>query len=328
MATIIKPLDTQIEQAGGIGKRRYVSKYRVITDNEVAPGEAMLMVQNNSTGDSPNCLPGDEYIWEGFTDPWASAMRVAPTKLAHPKWKDKQNGSDRVFIVSVIHQMNDPERCQDQSVDNPILEPWQVSISDQTYEVTDAIDRFGNPILTTSFESVTVRNFRSRRHYRLMKNYMILNEGFNAAARTKVNKFAITVCNRTWAPRTLFLESLDVTRKNYGHCNYYYPHTFSLVEHADPKIVNEGKRQLHPDLDATDPANRLPENMVNVQHDKGADTRKNVLLDPNGVPVKGAPPAIYLLDNTGGSFASAAIGGTLQVLDEIDFAPFGFPAII
>ena len=330
MAIIIEPLETDMTADGDKGKRKYKSVYRLIHDDEtVSPYTAGRLVQKNTTGTSPGTDAGDEYEWHGWVDPWATASPIASARLEKPKYRDKNNGSDRIFLVTITHSMQNRDRCKDKKEDDPLLEPWTYAVESEEWSIKTSFDRFGQPVLTSSFEPVSVDRFVTRRRMRLSKNYPVHNEVLNWNNEGTVNNSAVTIAGVTYPKRTLYMRKITWSVAYYGQCNSYFPHQFDIETYSDPQLVNEGFLTIDPDLGGAGP--RLPENMQQLKDAEGNAPRGPLPLTDPAEPVSGsATPQLYYLDNgtAPGTIASASTTGRLQLVQETDWSVYAFPYIL
>jgi len=275
------------------GHRTVTTIYRVTFSTTVSAASAMNAAGLPSVGatySDPISGDSDSWMFRLFT---TSAKQVVT---------DGDSVGGRVWDVTISFSTKQPERCQDQQVEDPLSEPDRVSGSFVNYTIEAVEDKDGDKIQNSSHEQVrgpAVEFDDHRPTVVIGQNVASLGlETFSAMVNT-VNDANL------WglAPRKIKLSNVSWSRQLYGLCYFYYMRTFEFdinFNTFDRAIVDEGTMvlggqwQVLPDLTF----NWLPNpglNKANVKdfqrfEDPKGQTRR-CLLDGNGNPLDdGAAP--------------------------------------
>ncbi len=99
-------------------------------------------------------LPSPGSYWNFGTESDVWAFRL-PTSTITPKVTNEPNFSSEVECTfSTKPQSPDKQRCQDNPVGNPLLEPPKLSGGGTKYSEEATIDRFGSPINNSAYEQI------------------------------------------------------------------------------------------------------------------------------------------------------------------------------
>lgn len=174
-------------------------------------------------------------VW-AFCYPWMEVEHLAQ-KEGDPSewWAVKQKFSTKPM-----------KRCQDERVENPILEPPKISGGHSRYTHEATHDRHGRMILTSSLERYKgndVEFDRNRPTFKMEQNVATLGQDVYVPMVDTVNDSPIWGFNE----RCVKLSTAYFERNVYGKCGYYYTRHFEFeVNHAsfDKILPDEGTRVL------------------------------------------------------------------------------------
>ncbi len=239
-------------------------------------------------GNTPG-LPviGSIYLFSNDLDAWAfcwpnMTIQQQPAKRGEATcvWSVKQKFSTRPL-----------ERCQDNAVEDPLLEPQKVSGSFVRYTTEAKKDRNGNAILTTSHELIHGPQVEFDNH----RPTVVIEQNVAALGLETFSDMVDTVNDANlWGmgPRKVKMSAPTWSRKLYGLCNFYFTRRFEFQIDAKTfdrdDILNEGTKALgdrNPTTGAWvvagDVAN--PDDFNRYQDKKGNVAR--VLLAADGSPL-------------------------------------------
>ena len=190
------------------GHRDYKSSYLVKTD-DLHDGPRMAMLAEG--------LPaiGSTWDYDNDRDDWALCTPESTVKPVYTKERC------HYFIVDLIHTTRPLRRCQDSQIDNPLFEPYRIGGSFTTYSEEAYYDRFGRPIMSSSYEMYQGAEIE------FDAGRPTISIGFNSPD-VPVPIFApiIHVLNDNYlwglAPRTIKLSGVRWQRLMYGTCSFYY----------------------------------------------------------------------------------------------------------
>lgn len=188
----------------------------------------------------------------------------------------------------------DDERCQNQTIENPLDEPMDISGSFVNYEKEAKKDKDDKAILTSSLEEI--RGLMVTDHnstVRIGQNVAALGLSTFSQMMNRVNDSPM------WGldARKVKLSNINWARKIYGTCNFYYTRTFEFDINFDgfdfDDVPDMGLKHLNGDfvtdsngnvswvyktgLDITD-----PENFVQIKDKQFENITKPVMLDNGG----------------------------------------------
>lgn len=179
------------------------------------------------------------------SDPWAFCKRECSLKplVDNEKniWWEVENNFD------TKPQDNKDQKCEDQQIDDPLLQPQKVSGSFVKYTTEATKDRFGVPIQNSAFEQLRgpqVEFDTNRPTVRIEQNVPSLQLDLMAQMMDKVNSGSM------WGldPRCVKLSSATWEKKLYGLCYVYYTRTFEFdinYDTFDRDVLDEGTKALH-----------------------------------------------------------------------------------
>lgn len=269
------------------GHREYTVVHRVTADKLDGPQTVM-----NTPG-----LPTIGSIWnfDNDSDAWAFCwpnMQVTPglKGQAQTEWKVEQ-----LFSTKPL------SRCQDESIEDPLLEPQKVSGSFVKYTKEVTHDKDNIAILTSSHEAIRgpqAEFDHNRPTVRIQQNVAALGlETFSEMVDT-VNDDTL------WglAARKIKLSNVSWERVLFGLCNFYYTRTFEFdinFSTFDREVLDEGTKVLNGHWDTTagtggtggwvlDDIDGIAPDRDNPQHFMRAIDRSGnpikIILDGNGEP--------------------------------------------
>ncbi len=291
------------------GQRTYIVKHLIACSALVGPFNAI-----NTPG-----LPkqGDSWDFGQDSDEWATCTwdaKITPMV-------DKE--SNNYFEIEQKFQTESPntKTCKDQPVQDPLLEPQEVSGSFTRYTEEATVDRFGKPIVNSAFEMIRgpqVEFDKNRSTVKIKQNVPLL----------EVEVFAPMVDTLNVAPlwglpaRTIKLSTPTWERKFHGQCNVYYSRTFEFeirAEGWDRFVLDEGTKVLNGKWDpvtgdyrttniAGSPPNpNNPKHFIRFQDRQGNNCR--VVLNGRGLPAG-------VIAGTGRAFLSVAASNIGHTLDD------------
>lgn len=137
-------------------------------------------------------------------------------------------------------------RCHDQEITDPLLEPQKVSGGSTRFQKEAQYDRFGNPIINSAFELIRGPNVEfdaNRPTVRIEQNVINLQLGLLASMVDSINdaplwgldQYRIKFSNYTW------------DRKYYKLCSIYYTRVLDFeitFDSWDRDVLDEGTKAL------------------------------------------------------------------------------------
>lgn len=235
--------------------------------------------------------PGDPWIFlEGEYDPWAFCTAEADVTP-----EQKKGDPTQYWRVIQTFTTLPQTRCQDTRIEDPLLEPADISGSFVKYtkEVTE--DRNGIIQKSSSHEPFKGRHmeFDHNRPTVIIKfNTAILELALFTSMIDKVNDAPL------WGlpVRTIKLSNTPWQRKVYGSCNYYYTMTYEFdidFSTFDRDFPDQGTKVLDDTIPGADKDN--PDHFRRYTDKEGNPT--TILLDGNGnALVDGNAPVIYTVE--------------------------------
>ena len=255
-------------------------------------------------------LVGDEWALGSDWDPWAFCLPNPSAEKAHVKgeignyWHVTQNFSTRPL-----------RRCQDEQIDNPLMEPASLSGSFIKKMKEASFDKDGNPVVNTAWEKFHGSEVE------FAESFPTVQIGFNSATLplALVASMRDTLNDATlWGvpARGVLFNDFSWERLLYGTCTYYYRLTFGFeVDDSadgfgfDRALLNAGMKCLgghspgspfkntpiDPDAQTGGVDNyKIPANFEAYKDINGEVCR--VLLDEKGLPLAdGTAPYNLLL---------------------------------
>lgn len=258
------------------GNRTYKIRWLVVSTS-VLDGPGVI---GNASG---LATVGSAWAYGNDSDAWALCW---PTLSARPV-VTREPGF--WWVVEQTFSTKPLNRCQDNSIENPLNEPPKISGSFVKYTKEAHIDRNGNKVRSSShelFRGESVTWDDNRPTVSISLNSLTLPLSTFAAMIDTVNDATL------WGltSRKIKLSNASWERLLYGTCTYYYTMNYEFdvrdtADGFDRKILDEGTKVLSAGGDKTDPTDFEVYKDVN-----GENTR--VLLDGNGNAIgAGADPA-------------------------------------
>ena len=187
-----------------------------------------FLVQTTDTDDDPATVMnasgapaiGSTWAYGNGIDLWAfcwPTLKVERYKALegdpHTKWKSTYTFSTKPL-----------RRCQDNSIENPINEPFDISGSFVKYTKKVEKDRNGDTITTTSNETIQLEKDANRHQLKISYNSPTLNLSIITAQIDTIND------NGIWGlpAKTAKFSDFSWSRKLYGTCTFYYTLSFSF----------------------------------------------------------------------------------------------------
>lgn len=192
------------------GHREYKLKLRIVSAYDDGPYTIL------SASGAPAI--GAQWTYGNDNDPWALCWpncTVTPVIVNEP---------NRHWDVDYLFSTKPFSRCQDNSIEDPLLEPMKISGSFVKYTKLTNKDREGNLILSSSHEPIPVEKDANRPSVVIEQNVPYLGlETFSQMIDT-VNDAAL------WGlePRCIKLSNAPWSRQVYGTCSYYFTRRFEF----------------------------------------------------------------------------------------------------
>lgn len=295
------------------------------------------LVETDDKNDGPftvlNCPDlaawGSPWIFGNDYDPWAYCYPTTKVSI----YSEKEGDPVYQWAVEQTFSNKPLKRCQDTKIEDPLLEPQKVSGGWVKRSREATYDRFGQRILSSSFEQLRgnpVEFDENGDTVTIEQNVAILELPVFTFMKDCVNSAPL------WgmAARTIKLGKVSWERKILGICGYYYTRTFEFEVNAntwDRDVPDEGDKVLdgHWEKNATtgdwewqvrfkNPAISSalisasdPRNFIRAKdpHDQPC----HVQLNGSGVPLK---------------FGDAPAKIHVEKYDEADFLLLGIPTVI
>lgn len=271
------------------GHRTHVYKFLVYTDDYL-DGPFIA-------GSAPGLpLVGSALFIGNDIDPWAFCL---PDLEVVPKSSTSDKPEvEHYWIVTMTFSTRPLFRCQDQSIEDPLLEPDRISGSFVKYTKEVTKDKDGNFIQNSSHELIKgplVEFDHNRPTVRIEQNVTALELDVFSPLIDTVNDSPL------WGlpARTIKLSNVSWQRKLYGTCSYYYTRILDFdvdFNTFDRTALDEGTKVLHGHWEDTgwvlDDINGSPPDPDNPQHfDRFKDRKEEnatTVLDGAGKPYDGS----------------------------------------
>lgn len=297
---ILGPVDVTGEQGMDL-HRTYKVTWKV--ECELTDGPAILLQFPGLPAIGSRWLFGDD------VDIWAWCTPEASVKF--------HNGNEPCDIAYITQTFTTKPSylCQQYKLDNPLLEPYKVSIDSIDDKEEATTDRFGNALVTSSWEQLrgpAVEFAKSRSKYRIEQNVPLLQQELWEPMKNTLNDRPLWGLPR----RGIRLAHAAAERKYYNVCFKYFTRSFEfeamcgihpkhgkVVSEFDRDVVDEGTKCL--DGDWTPGGNYVVKkiagkdaNPLNPSHFKKFKDRQgsntHVILDGRGKPYIPDPPTITI----------------------------------
>lgn len=267
-------------------------------------------------------LPGSFWSFGNDIDIWAFCL---PTMTVSPAPGVKENQKYKWSVVEQTFSTKPPQlqfqRCNDTNIEDPLLEPPKISGSFVKYQEEATHDRFGNPILTSSWEQLRgaqVEFDSNRPQVVISQNVPVLDLALFSSMVDCVNDAPMWGVDR----RMVKLSDAKWERKYYGTCYVYYTRTMTFDINFltfDRDLLDEGTKCLRGqwnkttglwDLIKINGADPDPTNPTHFDRykDKNYENAR-VILDGGGKP--------YVPVNLRAASATVSKGGTGYVINDI-----------
>lgn len=191
---------------------------------------------------------GDVWRMDGDEDPWAFCRQ--PVSIT-PITSDEPNREWRATYT--FSSKPDGKRCKEESIEDPLLTPAEVSGGMVRYTEEATADRFGRPITNSAWEQMRgpqVEFDGSRPQIKIRMNVPSFAVVLIAMAMADhVNALPVWGVSR----RCIKLSDVTFERKYYGACEAYYvlSMTFDVrFDTFDRDLLDEGTKVLHGHWDA------------------------------------------------------------------------------
>lgn len=216
------------------GYRVYKVKYRVKCSS-VADGPMTALT-------APG-LPrvGDPWVIGNDSDPWAWCRHkntITPVVTGEPNSQ---------FIIEFTFSNKPGKTCQDETIDNPLLQPMKISGSFLKFTEEITKDRFGLPVMNSAFEQLkgpTIEFDTICPVVRIDQNVADLQLPLLCQMQYTLNNAPLWGLPR----RTIRFICVNWEKKYYGTCNAYYSRTMEFeirYKGFDRDILDEGTKVLH-----------------------------------------------------------------------------------
>ena len=294
------------------GHREYTIKFLAVSDRErplALDGPARVYMAPGMPTVGARWNYGRDFDLWAFCTPYVK-ITAHEHKLGEPTkfWTIERKFSTRPF-----------RKCQDTEIKDPLLEPPKLSGSfvNQTEEAT--IDRYGDQIRTSSWETFRGSQIEYDVAYptvHIEMNVEFLDLELLSTAINKVNDTPL------WGlgTRRIKLSTASWERKVYGRCGYYFTYVFDfdinfntfdryLLDEGD-KVLNghwDGDDWLLDDMNSTTPNRNNPKHFIRAVDQQG--NPMHTLLS-NGRPLGQTASASYV---------------KVEKHDEYDFKQLGVP---
>jgi len=247
---------------------------------------------------------GSFWAFGNDVDVWAFCtpeLKVTPVVEGEPNrhWEVEQKWTTKPL-----------NRCQDQSVENPLMEPQKVSGSFVQYSRQVETDRHDKLIKSSSHEIIRgVEKDDARPSVSIGQNVLNLQLPLITSMRQTVNDSPL------WGlpARCIKLSRISWSRVLYGLCFFYYTRTFEFdikFETWDlDDLADVGFKKYGGDGDRADPANFI---VIKDKQDENSPER--CLLDGNGD---------MLVDPTNPVFIP-----TVELYEQSNFLSLGIPTYL
>jgi hypothetical protein len=300
-ATVIGPLMWG-GQRNQDGDREYVVRYE-IKASSAGVGPASIMQASG--------LPaiGSSWSFPSDTDDWAFC--TPEIKVAQ---KNHKEGEPHLWwYADVKFSTLAFNRCQDQSIEDPLLEPDRVSGTFVKFTEEATRDRNGDPIMSSSFEmfrgpAVEFDNSRATVHI----------EQNRATLELATFSYMIDTVNSSplWglAARKVKLSNVAWERKVYGQCCFYYTRSLDFDvcnkpnDSFDRDLLDEGNKVLNGrhrlptdsgtadgwvliDIDGAPPDPNNPRHFIRYTDIKGDPAK--CILNGAGIPLEDGDAPFY-----------------------------------
>lgn len=201
-------------------------------------------------------LPGSAWLIDGDSDPWSWCRPDMAVAIHQPKEGDPNYWWTVEQTFSNKPPDRDKQKCQDDPVEDPLLEPQKVSGGFTRFSEEAAYDRSGDPINNSSHEQVRgpqIEFDRNRPTVRVEQNVALLGLATWGPMIDTVNDAPL------WGldARCVKLSNASWERKYHGLCSLYYTRSFDFDVNEstfDRDLLDEGTKCLRGAWDRNSPS--------------------------------------------------------------------------
>lgn len=265
------------------GHRTYKIIHLVIADRTDGPANVL------QTPGLP--LPGSMWAFDDDFDPWAFCLPNMDIRPLEPP-----NRPSRYWEVEQTFSTKPTKRCQDETVENPLLEPPKISGGFNKYTEEATHDRFGKKIVNSAHEMIRGPQNEwdaNRDTIKITQNVPTIIQAavLPTLMIDTVNAFPI------WGyyPRCVKLSNRTWEQLYHGNCFLYYTRTLEFDTNPntfDRDLLDEGTKALSGrwagnewvdiNIGGLPPDPKNPAHFIRFQ-DRNANNCR-VILDGNGRP--------------------------------------------
>jgi hypothetical protein len=194
---------------------------------------------------------GNPWVFGNELDPWAFCH---PDWVVTPRYRDQPGDQ---WVVEQVFSTRPLRRCQDETIQDPLMEPPRVRGKFSRYQRAPTKDRHGKAIQSSSLERYKgpeVEFDHNRPGVTIEITSLFLPNVVFSQVIDSVND------REMWGNpyRTVKLSDISWQRLLYGTCSYYFVVTYDFEirrgdDGWDPDLVDEGTRYLKPWLDPDAP---------------------------------------------------------------------------
>lgn len=280
-------------------------------------------------------LPRRGSIWniDSDLDPWAWCRWDADVKPLI----DKEKNTFFEITYTFSSKPLDTKACKEQQPDNPLLLPQEVSFETEKSSREAAYDRFGLPVLSSSWELLRGKAVE----FDHTSVIVFVKQNVARLGLSTLIPMLNTLNDRPlWdlPARKIRFAAFNAQPKFHGNCYRYYERSLRFEcdnEGFDRDVMDEGTKALNGKWNSTTgawqllPINDSPPNFLNPQHfcrfkdRKGENCR--VILDGAGLPA-----GVNVTVGTGSGTGAIGAPGNIHVekYGESNLLLLGIPASI
>lgn len=270
-------------------------------------------------------------------DTWNFADDVDVWAYCKARTTIEQFGNDvpnQYFLVTYLFSTKPDRRCNETAIEDPLLEPPKLSGSFTKYTLEATQDRFGNPILTSSFEQIRGPQNEwdaNRQTVKIAIPVAQLNLQTVSSCMDTVNEFEL------WgnSPRCVKLSNASWEQVFFGTCYVYYRWEYEFEVNSDTwdrDFLDQGTKALHGEnrqgnwvitpINVGLPAiNPDPTNPLHfVQYTDVNSNPTPVILNGFGIPITQVGPQVNPVTTTNAAVTiNYGVSFTLPVTSSANF---------
>lgn len=253
--TLVGPKNVAFER-DDVGHRTYTVDWLVRISDPLDGPEYIL-------SNWPLAAVGSTYSFGNDADPWAyclPSLNISPHRDVTP------GDPIQDYIITQKWSTNPTWRCQTAAIENPLLEPFQLSGDFVHEQRTPDSDRFGKPLIYPNFERIEGQYVEQK------YSYPSISITFNSAT-LPLSTYVLLV-NKVndaplWGlpPRCVRFIDAKWERLVYGTCFYYFRTTYTFefdINTFDREIPAFGNLVLRPGGDP-----QVPTDYIQYQDSQG-----------------------------------------------------------